>query len=125
MPASLPPHRLHIELERRPAAVILRLDGELDAGTAEQLERCLGRVPQPCPLVVLDLRELTFLDSSGLRVMLALHSSQQEQGGRLVLVQGPRRVHRVLELTRADDELEIVSDPGEIDPRRDVSAGAG
>jgi anti-anti-sigma factor len=98
------------------------LSGDLDLSTLEQLENALeASVDGEPELVVLDLRELTFLDSSGLRVMLALHSSQREHGGRLVLVRGPRRVHRVLELTRADDELEIVSDPREIDPRRDVS----
>jgi len=82
--------------------------------------------------VVLDLRELTFLDSSGLRLILALQAGVHERGGRLVLVRGPRRVHRVLELTRADEELEIVADPGEIDAdpgqtpaKRDISAEAG
>ena len=111
---------------RQDGSVSFTLSGELDLSTLERLETALdGGLDGNPDLVVVDLRELTFLDSSGLRVMLALHSSQQEQGGRLVLVQGPRRVHRVLELTRADDELEIVSDPREIDPRRDVSAGAG
>ena len=102
------------------------LSGDLDLSTLEQLERALDESLDGQPeLVVLDLRQLTFLDSSGLRAMLALHSSLREQGGRLVLVRGPRRVHRVLELTRADEELEIVADPREIDPRRDVSAEAG
>lgn len=102
------------------------LSGDLDLSTLERLESALEDSLDGKPeLVVLDLRELTFLDSSGLRLMLALHASQRERGGRLVLVRGPRRVHRVLELTRADDELEIVTDPREIDPRRDVSAEAG
>ena len=116
-----------VGISRRPdGGVSFALSGDLDLSTLDQLQAALDDSLDGKPeLVVLDLRELTFLDSSGLRVMLALHSSQQEQGGRLVLVQGPRRVHRVLELTRADDELEIVSDPREIHPRRDVSAGAG
>ena len=102
------------------------LSGDLDLSTLEQFESALeASLDGKSELVVLDLRELTFLDSSGLRAMLALHSTQREHGGRLVLIRGPRRVHRVLELTRADDELEIVTDPREVDPRRDVSAEAG
>ena len=117
-----------VGISRRPdGGISFALSGDLDLSTLEQLQTALdGSIDgKPEELVVLDLRELTFLDSSGLRAMLALHASQREQGGRLVLVQGPRRVHRVLELTRANEELEIVTDPAEIEPRRDVSAEAG
>lgn len=112
--------------QRQDGGISFALSGELDLSTLDHLETVLdGSLDGGPELVVLDLRNLTFLDSSGLRVMLRLHESQRKQGGRLVLIQGPRRVHRVLELTRADEELEIVADPGEIDPRRDVSAEAG
>ena len=112
--------------QRQDGGISFALSGELDLSTLHQLESVLdGNLDGKPGLVVVDLRRLTFLDSSGLRVMLGLDASQREQGGRLVLVQGPRRVHRVLELTRADEELEIVSDPAEIDPQRDVSAEAG
>ncbi|MDQ4048511.1 MAG: STAS domain-containing protein [Actinomycetota bacterium] len=111
---------------RQDGNVSIALSGELDLSTLEQLETALdGSLDGKPEMVVVDLRELTFLDSSGLRAMLALHAGLREEGGRLVLVQGPRRVHRVLELTRADEELEIVADPAEIDPQRDVSAEAG
>lgn len=76
-----------------------------------RLEEPLSGEPM---LLVLDLREVTFLDSSGLRLVLRLHERQSEAGGRLVLVQGGRRVARVLELTGAGERLEIVGDPSEI-----------
>ena len=114
-------------VSRRPdGAITFALSGELDLSTLEQLEAVLDDNLNGKPeLVVVDLRKLTFLDSSGLRAVLALHAGVRDEGGRLVLVQGPRRVHRVLELTGADEELEIVADPVEIDRRRDVSAEAG
>lgn len=65
-------------------------------------------------LLVVDLRDVTFLDSSGLRLVLRLHERQHDVGGRLVLVQGGRRVARVFELTGAGARLEIVQDPSEI-----------
>jgi anti-anti-sigma factor len=97
---------------RGDADVSLVLRGELDLSTVEQLEREVSsRVDGRPDLVVVDLRELTFLDSTGLRLMLRLHGHLQSTGGRLVLVKGPQRVQRVFELTGATDELEIVEDP--------------
>lgn len=112
---------------REDGAIAVSLSGDLDLSTLDQLTSALdGHLDGKPELVVLDLRELTFLDSSGLRAMLGLHAKLTAQGGRLVIVRGPRRVHRVLELTRADEELEIVADPAAIDdPRRDVSTEAG
>ena len=107
--------------------VTITLAGELDLSTLDQLQDSIDEVlaARPDP-VVLDLRELTFLDSSGLRAMLRLHVHQHEAGARLVLVQGPRRVRRVLELTGATEELNIVADPAEVDHTQpDLSAEAG
>jgi anti-anti-sigma factor len=106
------------EVDAAPVAgggIGLVLRGELDLSTIEQLEQEVSsRVDGRPELVVLDLRELTFLDSTGLRLMLRLHARLDGLGGRLVLVEGPRRVQRVFELTGALDELEIVQDPAEV-----------
>jgi anti-anti-sigma factor len=57
---------------------------------------------------------VSFLDSSGLRLLLRLHKDLGDAGRRLVVVQGPRRVARVFELTGAEAQLEIVEDPAQI-----------
>ena len=93
----------------------LTLSGELDLSTIQPLEQVVAGLNGRAELVVLDLRALDFLDSTGLRLMLRLHAALQQAGGRLVVVRGPRRVHRVFELTRAVDELEMVADPADID----------
>jgi len=104
----------------------LALSGELDLSTIERLEQTVAsRVDGKAELVVMDLRELAFFDSTGLRLMLRLHARLEETGGRLVLIRGSRRVHRVFELTGAVDELEIVLDPAQIDAQPNVSAGSG
>ena len=91
------------------------LSGEIDLSTVGELQDRLEPALQSDPrLLVLDLRQVTFLDSSGLRLILRLHKRQEEQGGRLVLVRGGRRVARVLEITGADSELELVDDPSEV-----------
>lgn len=105
---------------------MLSLSGELDLSTIEQLEREVATtVDGKAELVVLDLRELAFLDSAGLRIMLRLQQQVTGNGGCLVLVKGPRRVHRVFELTGADEELLIVADPTEVGSSQDLSAGKG
>ena len=91
------------------------LSGEIDLSTVAELEaRLKGSLDGGVPLLVLDLREVTFLDSSGLRLLLRLDERQKGIGGRMVLVQGGRRVARVFELTGAGERLEIVDDPSEL-----------
>ena len=106
---------LEVEISEGEGAVEARLSGELDLSTVGDLESRADEALQgQPPLVVLDLREVTFLDSSGLRWILRLDRRQRDAGGRLVVVRGGRRVARVLELTGAADELELVEDPTEV-----------
>ena len=111
---------------RAGGGITLSLSGELDLSTVEQLEREVAtKVDGRAELVVLDLRELGFLDSAGLRIMLRLQQRVTANGGRLVLVKGRRRVHRVFELTGAEEELMMVADPSEVCDGQDLSAGKG
>lgn len=96
--------------------VVILLGGELDLATAPELEESLRSVESndTLGLVVLDLRKLRFIDSSGLRVVIGADSRARKSGRRLVLVQGGDSVHRVFRLTLLDQRLEFVDDPREI-----------
>ncbi len=61
--------------------------------------------------IVLDLRELAFIDSTGLRVVLGLANGFGDSSARLVIVKGPEQVQRVFALTGADRELMMIDDP--------------
>jgi anti-sigma B factor antagonist len=92
----------------------VRVTGELDIATAPILEQTLRRAEQRARRIVLDLRELAFMDTSGVHVIVdgALRATAADR--RLVLVRGPAQVDRVLDLTTASDDLEIVDlDPVE------------
>lgn len=93
-------------------AVRLRLSGELDIATAPQVEQELERqeVETP-PVLVLDLRGLKFMDSTGLRTVLGADARAREGGRRLVVVRGPAAVDRIFSVTHLDERLEIVEDP--------------
>ena len=89
--------------------------GELDLPGAGVLEAELERVEAEPRLgtIVLDLRGLEFMDSSGLRLVVMADMRLREAGRRLVLVRGAETVQRVFEITRMAERLEFVDDPGE------------
>jgi anti-sigma B factor antagonist len=80
---------------------VVELAGRLDLRAAMRLEDELDAIPREDGLrVVIDLRALDFIDSSGLRLILAMHSACRRRGQRLTLRRGPSHVHSVFELTR-------------------------
>ena len=83
-------------------------EGELDFATSPLLDDALHRAEADARLIVLDLRRLAFVDCSGLRVIVAAHHRARRRGGRLVVVRGAAAIERVLTLTGAHRELELV-----------------
>ena len=94
--------------------------GELDIATAPELERALRHLEVDPALVFLDLRELEFMDSMGVHIILAADRRVRGAGGQLVIVRGPAQVDRLFALTGADHQLELVDQPPDA-PRRRVS----
>jgi anti-sigma B factor antagonist len=84
--------------------------GELDIATTPQLERTLSQ--SQARLVVLDLRELAFIDSCGMHAIINAGIRARQAGRRLVLVRVPSHVDRMLRLTGTARQVEI----GDVDP---------
>ena len=103
---------LELRIEHDHEAPRLVLSGELDLASAEELEGELKQLEsaEP-PLLVLDLRELEFMDSTGLRTVIAADARARDRGGRLVVVRARDEVDRVFRLTRMDQHLELVDEP--------------
>jgi anti-anti-sigma factor len=92
--------------ERHGVLHTIRVEGELDLATAEQLERELVRVEGSDALsIVLDLSALEFIDSTGVRLILQADARSRADSQRLALLRGPRAVQRVFELTGILDRL--------------------
>ena len=103
---------LDLTTETDGATIRLALQGELDIANAATVEQELLRIELKRPAtIVLDLRELAFMDSTGLRIILAGDARAREHGRRLVIVRGPDAVQRIFHMTRIDERLEIVDDP--------------
>lgn len=105
----------NVEERNEGSAWILAASGELDLRTSPQLEERLDRVwASGAELVILDLRQIEFMDSTGLRVLLGAHQRAQETSRRFALVRGADQVERVLTLTGVRDMLTIVDAPEEL-----------
>ncbi|GAB2588819.1 hypothetical protein GCM10027168_22100 [Streptomyces capparidis] len=72
---------------------VVELSGEIDLDAVPRLTRCLDEVTEgPCPRVVVDLRQVTFIDCRGLSVLVRARLRVRERHGALALVAADRRV---------------------------------
>jgi anti-anti-sigma factor len=102
---------LEIETEKRDRLVHVMLRGELDLSSVDKVQEELRRVEADAPpVVLLDLLNLTFLDSTGLRCIVSADQRARDEGRRVVLVRGPDPVQRVFTITRLEERLEMVDD---------------
>ena len=82
---------------------LITVTGELDLATVPVLAAALCDVDfSSGQNVILDLERLDFIDAVGLRAVMALHERCLRLSATLTILPGPRRVHRVFELTGAD-----------------------
>ncbi len=88
-------------------AAWVHVAGELDLATAPQLVRTLREPQLQARLVVLDLRELAFIDSCGVRAIADASTEARRGGRRLVLLRGPANVDRLFTLAGHSEDVEI------------------
>jgi anti-sigma B factor antagonist len=102
------------EVERRAGAAIVAMTGDLDIATEAEATAEFDRAVQGSEVVVADLRGLAFLDSTGVRVLIAAQQRAEEAGVRFGVVRGDGMVARLLEVTRIHDRFPVVDDPDEL-----------
>jgi anti-anti-sigma factor len=110
--------------QERDGTIMFFLMGELDMAVAPHLRDQLWSAVEGDHRVVVDLRGLSFIDSSGLRLLVSADARAQKRGARVAFVRGRAAVHRVFEITAFDQVLVIDSDPPELfEGSADVIAG--
>ncbi len=88
--------------------------GELDIATSPQLEQAVSEATtEAVPELVLDLRELTFMDSTGLRTLAQANTRAQQAGTTLSIWRGPRQIERVLEISGLGALLPLADAPAD------------
>lgn len=107
----------NLEVEHRggDGGVLIGVRGELDLASSPGLEQELERqIQSGVELVIVDLRQLEFMDSTGLSVLVRAHQQAVEAGRRFVVIRGPQQVQRLLSLTGVADRLTLVDSPDEL-----------
>jgi anti-anti-sigma factor len=97
--ASQEPPLLDVSVTRDDDRSKVSVAGELDAASAGELEEALSEAVSAGTMIELDLGEVSFIDSSGLRALLVAQQAATDAGGSLVLVATTPAVDRLLELT--------------------------
>jgi anti-sigma B factor antagonist len=107
---------LDVQTTRDGTIAVVAPTGELDISGATVLDAELHRLATDAGLsaVVLDLRGLSFMDSSGLRLVVLADMRARDAGRRFALVRGQETVHRVFEITRMSERLDFVDAPDEV-----------
>jgi len=103
------PPDLNVDVEHVGQACVIRTQGELDIATAPMLESVLlHAMHSGAPSIVLDLGQVSFIDSMGLRVLVSAAKESRNNGDRLHIDCGSGRVRQMMEITALDRSLPLV-----------------
>ena len=115
MPGSLPTqNEFNVEVSGNGSATVLTVTGELDLATSPALEAELERASSGPELVILDLRCVTFMDSTGLSLLVKAQRRAQDSRRRLAVVKGGAQVQRLLTLTGVAERLTLIDSPEQV-----------
>jgi anti-anti-sigma factor len=104
--------RLQVEPKHERGRTVLRLTGELDLANATRLQSELEALDiEADSTVVLDLREIDFMDSSGLRALFAAQELIEQRSAECAVTRGSEQVERLLAVTQASRYLQKIDAP--------------
>ena len=96
-----------VRVERRNGIVRVTLEGELDLATSPTLRERLSALQADGPTAVLiDLRDLSFIDCTGLHALLVAWNRATDDGHRLAIVGATERIRKLCNLTRTEQILD-------------------
>jgi anti-sigma B factor antagonist len=104
-----------VDVATKGEAAVISVSGELDLASSPALEEELERASRSdASLVIVDLRNLEFMDSTGLSVLVRAHQRAAENSQRFGLAGGSQQVQRLLSLTGVADRLVLAEAPEEL-----------
>jgi anti-anti-sigma factor len=101
---------LNITIEHAGSEMVLLIEGELDLSTAPSLRACIDSVDPHIPTLAIDMREISFLDSTGLGLLAGTHHALSTDGRRLELRGARGHTRKLLEVTGLDQIIPVVDD---------------
>jgi anti-anti-sigma factor len=103
---------LDVVMTGGPRRVALTLAGDFDLESASTFEAAArDALHRPTTMLSVDLRDVAFMDSTGLRTLITVHDWARSAGLRLEIVRPPAHVQRVFDLTGMTPRLPLVDSP--------------
>jgi anti-sigma B factor antagonist len=112
MPEEPPPRRLTLEIDRKDELIIVRCHGQLVSGLTDTLYSNVRPLIPVTKRIVLDLSDLTWMDSMGLGTLVALYTSAKAAGCELQLLNIGKRIKELLGLTHLLDVFGVIGEHG-------------
>jgi anti-sigma B factor antagonist len=107
--------QLRIDVRHEADRVVLNLHGELDMATAPLLQEAIDNVElDAAAMVVLDLQQLQFIDSTGLRILLLAHDRAHQRAQEFAVTPGSQQVQRLLSVTGVGEHLRTIATADEL-----------
>jgi stage II sporulation protein AA (anti-sigma F factor antagonist) len=93
------------------SAEVVVVRGEIDLATADAVRSDVRAAFERAEAVVLDLREVDFMDTQGLAVVIEAQQAAAEDGTRFAITRAPDHVHRLFDMIGLTPRLTVVDDP--------------
>ena len=103
--------------------VVVTPEGDVDLETVEPIQAELEAAYARARAVVLDLRAVTFIDSSGVRLLVEAELLSRRDGFAFLVVRGPEPVERLLDLAGLTDRVPLIVEPAEANALDDGASG--
>jgi anti-sigma B factor antagonist len=88
---------------------LIQLDGALDFSSSPDMRRKLSELAEKKPSkVLIDLKKVTYLDSSGLAIFVELFQKMRRYNGKLVFFNIPQSVRNVFEVAKLESVFQLV-----------------
>jgi anti-sigma B factor antagonist len=113
--ARVRPHPFEVSVDDLGRVTVVRVQGEVDVATAPRMGETVNRLLARRQRVVLDLRDVDFMDLHGLAVMVRATRHARADGGSFAIARPAFCVRRLVELVHAEGDLRILPDGS--DPR--------
>lgn len=104
-----------VDVNNEGRAVVFAVQGELDLASSPTLEQAIDGVSNDdIDLLIVDLRELRFMDSTGLHALVKANKRAGEAGRKFAVIQGGAQIQRLLSLTGVGELLTVAESPEEL-----------
>ena len=107
----IPGSEFSVTVHSEGSAEVVVVRGEIDLATADAVRADLRGAAERAETVVLDLREVAFMDTQGLTVVIEAHQAAENDGTRFAITRAPDHVHRLFDMIGLTPRLTVVDDP--------------